>query len=157
LSLVRRLPKAEQAFQQAEIEYELGKIARDQQEWETAQNHFLKAQEVFRVDAEDEEREPAFNLERAWGTLGQLAFIKHQLGATDEAAQMYQQALALCQDTVSKGFVVTLSVRLATLEAQRGNHAEALRYARDALEWSERLGLVQERAQAKALLQQLEQ
>jgi tetratricopeptide (TPR) repeat protein len=154
LPLVQRLPSDQQPFEQAEIDYELGKIARDQQDWETALAYFIKAQAVFRAD--DDEEEPAFNLERAWGTLGQIAFVKHHLGEHEEAIQLYHKALALCHDTVSKGFIVTLSVRLASLEEQRGNTSVALKYAHEALEWSKRLGMVQEREQAEALLHRLE-
>ncbi len=51
--------------------------------------------------------------------------------------------------------MATLLVRLAALEEQRGNHAASLQYAREALDWSRRLGLVQEQEQAEALLQRL--
>ncbi len=51
--------------------------------------------------------------------------------------------------------MATLLVRLATLEEQRGNNAASLQYAREAFDWSRRLGLVQEQAQAKGLLLRL--
>lgn len=150
IALVPSLSEEQQMLQRADIEYELGKIARDRADWITAQKHFLAAQEVFRVD--DEDNAPTFNLERAWGTLGQLAFINQHLGNVTAAAQMYQRALTLCQNTVSKGFITTLLVRLASLEVERGNTTAARNYACEALEWSNRLGIIQERKQAEAIL-----
>jgi hypothetical protein len=52
--------------------------------------------------------------------------------------------------------VATLLVRFGALEEQRGNRAAALEYAREALEWSRKLGMVQEQAQAEAILGRLE-
>ena len=46
-------------------------------------------------------------------------------------------------------------IRLASLEEQRGNRAVALDYAHEALEWSRRLGMVQEQAQAEAIVGRL--
>jgi tetratricopeptide (TPR) repeat protein len=154
LLLVPSLPEALQRFQRADIDYELGKIARDRADWKKAQQHFLAAQEVFRAD--DEDGAPAFNLERAWGIRGQLALISHHLGELEPAAQMYRQALDLCHNSVSKGFIITLHVRIADLEEQRGNRAKALTHAHEALEWSKRLGMVQERVQAEAIIIRLE-
>ena len=68
---------------------------------------------------------------------------------------MYLQAVESCRLTGGKGALTTLLVRLAALEQQRGNPAEAIEYAREALEWSRKLGMVQERAQAEALLARL--
>ena len=52
--------------------------------------------------------------------------------------------------------MTTLLVRLALLEDQRGQYSAALRYGRDALEWSSKLGLAKELAQAEALMRRLE-
>ena len=57
--------------------------------------------------------------------------------------------------TGGKGDIATLLVRLATLEALRGDRASALLHAREALELSRKLGMFQERQQAEALLAQL--
>jgi LuxR family glucitol operon transcriptional activator len=138
------------SYERASIEYELGKIARDQGDWNTAQAHFLAARDAFVRNSDS-----ATPGEHTWGILAQLGFVKHQLGDTDSAAQMYLQAIESCRLTGGKGALTTLLVRLASLEEQRGNSTEALEYAHEALEWSRKLGMVQERAQSEALLARL--
>jgi hypothetical protein len=69
---------------------------------------------------------------------------------------MYQQSLSFFRETGGKGYMIILLVRLATLEEQRGNHAAALEHAREALEWSDRLGIAWERTQAEAIVRRLE-
>ncbi len=149
--LVSTFPQSQQIYANAEIEHELGKLARDQGRWYEAQKHFLFARDVF----SSEEDNPPFNLEFAWVILGNLGFIEHQLGNLETAEQMYVQAISLYGSS-GKGHRTTLIVRLASLEEQRGNTSVALKYAHEALEWSKRLGMVQEREQAEALLHRLE-
>ena len=52
--------------------------------------------------------------------------------------------------------MTTCLVRLAALEEQRGNHAAGLDYAREALDWSGKLGMIHEQAQAEAIVRRLE-
>jgi LuxR family glucitol operon transcriptional activator len=151
IRLLPMLSNAQRQYVEADINIELGKIARDQQDWQTAQKHFQAAQAVFRLDIED----PVFNIERAWGAIGQFAFVSHQLGDLENAAKMYQESIDFLREMGSRGFLTTLQVRFATLEEQRGNRAVALEYAREALEWSRKLGMAQERAQAEALVARL--
>lgn len=138
-------------YVRATIAYELGKYYRDLGNWPEAQSHFIAARDVFRYD----EADPVFNAELAWGVLSNLGFIEHQLGRLDAAEQMYLQSLDFFSELGSRGNMATLLVRLAALEEQRGNYAASLQYAREALGWSRRLGMVQEQAQAEALLQRL--
>jgi len=151
LQILTHLPDAQRIYAQADIEYELGKIARDRADWHDAQIHFLEAQSVFRHDDDH----PAFNLERAWGLVGNLALVAQQLGDLDAAAPMYAQALQFFRDSGGRGFTTTILVRLASLEEQRGNVKIALQYAAEALDWSQRLGLVREQAQAEAICKRL--
>jgi hypothetical protein len=71
------------------------------------------------------------------------------------AKQYYLQCLAAYRETGGKGDVATLLVRFAALEEQHGNRTTALEYAGEALEWSRKLGMVQEQAQAEAIIQRL--
>jgi len=135
----------------ADIAYELGKIARDRGDWHDAQKHFLQAREIFSLD----DLNPSFNSERAWGVLSQLGYIEHQLGNLDTAAQSYLQSLDYLRSVGSRGFITTLLVRFASLEEQRGNYPAALDYAREALEWGRRLGMVQELGQAEVIVGRL--
>jgi LuxR family glucitol operon transcriptional activator len=151
LQLAEQLTGMQQVYVRADIEYELGKIARDQQRWADARQHFMAARDVFCQDQEN----PVFVLERASSVLGNLGVVAHQLGHLDEAARLYQQALDFFRGEGGRGYLVTLLGRLAALEEQRGNHTTALDYAREALEWSRKLGMVQEQAQAHAIVGRL--
>ncbi|MFL5804317.1 MAG: tetratricopeptide repeat protein [Roseiflexaceae bacterium] len=151
LELLPQLPDTQQHYFRADIEYELGKIARDRQEWQTAREHFLAAHSIYHY----EDAPPVANVERYYSVLANLGYIAHQLGDLDAAAQMYRQALDYYEGAGSKGITVTLLVRVATLEEQRGHHTAALDHAREALDWSERLGMVQERTQAAAIVGRL--
>jgi LuxR family glucitol operon transcriptional activator len=145
------LPQIEAAFARAELDYEAGKIARDRGEWLSAQQHFLKTQRVYFID----EEQSTFNPERAWGVDGNIAYVLHQVGQLEEAAERYSRSLAFFREAGGRGYMTTLLVRLAALEEQRGNLPAALEYAREALEWSRKLGMVQEHAQAEAIVGRL--
>jgi hypothetical protein len=54
-----------------------------------------------------------------------------------------------------RGYLATVLVRYAALRFGRGNAAVALEYAHEALDWSRKLGLAHEQAQAEALLVRL--
>lgn len=55
----------------------------------------------------------------------------------------------------SKGFLATLNYRLALAEAALGEHEAALRHAKHALEWFERLGMRPDDVEAKRLVEPL--
>ena len=141
----------QQRYVQATIEYELGKYYRDLENWQEAQSHFYAAREVFREDEQD----PTFNMELAWGILSNLGFIEHQLGNLAAAEQMYLKSLGFFRELGSRANIATILVRLAMLEEQRGNYAMALRYADEASSRNQRLGMVQEQEQLAVLYSRL--
>jgi tetratricopeptide (TPR) repeat protein len=150
LQLSSLLTGVQQLNARSSIEYELGKIAIARSDWQAAQAHFLVSR-----DLSSQSDDPSVNLEFFWSVLGNLGFVMHQLGNLDTAEQMYRQSLDYCRELGGKGSMTTQLVRLAALEEQRGNPAAALDYAREALEWSRKLGMVQERAQAEAIVGRL--
>src|SRR6266567_3123688 len=151
LNISAQLIGKQQMYVQATIAYELGKYYRDLGQWQEAQSYLIEARDVFRHD----EADPVFNTELAWGVLSNLGYIEHQLGRLDTAEQMYLQSLDFFRELGGRGNMATLLVRLATLEEQRSNPAASLQYAREAFDWSRRLGMVQEQTQAEALLLRL--
>jgi tetratricopeptide (TPR) repeat protein len=151
LALLDTIDAEQRPYVQADIAIEQGKIARDLGDWQRALVHFQAAREVFRVDLD----QPQFNIERAWGAYSQFAYVTHQLGNLDAAARMYHTSLAAIREVGSRGYLATVLVRYAALEEQRGNAAVALEYAHEALDWSRKLGLPHEQAQAEALLARL--
>jgi hypothetical protein len=141
----------QQPFVAADITIEEGKIARDLGEWQEARKLFQQARDTFRVDIDN----PAFNSERAWGAYSQFAYVTHQLGNRDEAGRMYQEALAALREIGSRGFLATVLVWNAELEAERGNSEAARVLAREALELSRKLSLLFEMSRAEAVLARL--
>jgi LuxR family glucitol operon transcriptional activator len=89
LSLADGLYDPSMPFVRAEIEYELGKIARDKGDWHVSREHFLAARDIFRTD----EDEPPFNLEFAMGIYASLGFVSQQLGDLQAASQIYAHCL----------------------------------------------------------------
>lgn len=142
LQLVAQLADTQQVYLRAYVEYELGKFYRDRGDWPAAHRHLIVARGVFCHDESD----PVFNMELAWGILSTLGFVEHQLGDLDAAEQLYLQCLSFFKELGSRGNMATLLARLALLEEQRGNRNSALEYANEALNWSRRLGMVDEQA-----------
>ncbi len=139
------------AYERADIEYERGKIARDPGDWADARQRFQAAHAVFNSD----DVSPSFNVERAWGVVGNLAYALSQENETTEAVRLFRQSLEFFRQFGGRGYTATLLVRLAELEARSSMHAEALAHAHEALDLSRKLGMVHELAQAEALLAQL--
>ena len=77
------LADEQRQYMQANINHEFGKIARDRSDWQEALQFFAAARTIF--DLADDN--PMFNLERAWGVRSNTAFVKHQLGDYEAAAQ----------------------------------------------------------------------
>jgi len=150
--LLPSLTAEQQKYVRADLAYEQGKLARDTQNWHTAKKHFSAARDVFAL----EDYDPTYNIDRAWGVLSNLGFIESQLGNLDAAAEMYARCLTGLKDIGGRGHITTLLVRLAVVEEQRGNHAAALGYAREALEWSDKLGMTWAQALAEAIIERLE-
>jgi tetratricopeptide (TPR) repeat protein len=150
--LLPQIPSDQCLFVRADIDYELGRVARDQQNWAEAEGYFLQAQIIFGHDQEN----PRFNREYAWSLYSNLGFVKHQRGELEVAAPIYRQALEFFRTAGSKGHMATVLIRLASLEEQRGEPATALEHAHEALEWSRRLDMAQERALAETIVARLE-
>jgi LuxR family glucitol operon transcriptional activator len=138
-------------YVQADIEYEQGRIARDQGDWVEAEQHFLASRALFSLDEEN----PVFNRERAWAVFTNLGIIAHEKGDLGEAEQIYAQCLEYFKESGSKQYIILLLIRMASLEQQRRQPIVARSYATQALESSKQLGMKREQAQAEALLARL--
>ena len=138
-------------YTKADVEFELGKLARDQGDFNLAKQYFEAARLVFNMDA----KKAPFNVERGWGILGNLAYIYQKLGDFEAAMQIYDQALKFFRETGGRGHLATMLIRVANLEETRGNVSIALQYAQEALELSQKINMVQEYDEASALIQRL--
>ena len=146
------LPEPLATYSRADLNNERGKIHRDQADWIGARTFFQEARTIFSI----EEDSPTFNIERAWGVLGNVAFVMVQLGEHVEAERLYRQSLEYFRQFGGRAYTATLLVRLAALELQQGKHDSGREHAREGLELSQKLNLVQERAQAEVILAQLD-
>lgn len=149
-ALTEQLPAQAAFYARADLEFERGKIARDRGDYEQARQIFTEAQRIFPLD---EEGSP-FNPERAWGIAGNLGFVLQQLGELDEAAALFERSLAYFR-LLGGGYLATLLARTAALALQRGQPEQARELAREALEVSSQLGMVEERAVAERLISSL--
>jgi tetratricopeptide (TPR) repeat protein len=152
IELLDEVPNSHRAYVRADVEYELGKIERDAGNNQAARMHFLAARSVFKHDDEH----PVFNIEFAWGLLSNLGLIAYREGDFEQAQHIYYQCLPAYREIGGKGDLATLLLRIATLEEQLCNGSKALAFAHEALEWARKLGMVQEWAEAEALLVRLD-
>jgi tetratricopeptide (TPR) repeat protein len=151
LALLGLVAPEEQPFVRADIEIEQGKLARDRGDFQGARALFQSARKVFQINLPN----AGFNAERAWGAYSQHAFVLHQLGEREAAARMYAESLEALRDVGSRGYLATVLVRFASLEAEHGHQQTALTYAQEALELSRAMELTPEQAQAAALVARL--
>jgi hypothetical protein len=95
------------------------------------------------------------NIDGSYGVLSNLGLVESQLGHLDTAAAIYYQCLDALKHTGGRGYIATQLLRLAQLEEQRGNLTVALDHAREALEWSSKLGMRQVQTRAEAIIARL--
>ncbi len=150
-ALIDRLTSEQQIAVRASLLYEQGKIYRDLKQWHEARISFIEARDVFGFDPVSGE----FDINRAWGLLGNLGFIEYALKNYDESRKIYEQCIAHIRISGGQEGLATLLTRLAILEMECGNHDAALKHATEARAISERLSLIKELEQAKAIIQQV--
>ncbi|MCL4298956.1 MAG: AAA family ATPase [Anaerolineae bacterium] len=122
---------------QAVANFEYGKLARDQQQWELAWEHLSKMTSWFEARTE---LAPA-DEEMARSTWGHLAIVAYHQGRFQEAKELCLKSLEFFKDQGTKSYMATLNYRLALAEAALGEREPALEHARFALDWFKRLGM----------------
>lgn len=137
---------------QADLDFEWGKWARDQQDWAAAQYYFQKV-----LDWADEMRQQqrGYQYDMALGTQGNMAYILFELGQYGEARSMCQKAMQFYENQGGKPYFAILNYRFALIEEALGNLESAYHYAHKALQLSQQLGLVVEQPLMQALVTNL--
>ena len=97
-----------------------------------------------------------FNIERAWGLLGNQAYVAFRLGDLDWAAKTLLDVANYFRTRGGKGNMTTSLVRLAQVERERNNLDLARSYASEAKHWATKLNMHVEQQQANMLLAVLE-
>ena len=133
--------------------FELGKIARDSEDWDTAERYFQEAAAVFNLDqvaqslddAEDpsEAKVFAFSLDRALGLLGNLGYVQYRRGNHRAALDPLRRSLMYFREHGSLSNIVTSVLRLAAVELALGL-PEATAHLTEAKQGATKLGLLVE-------------
>lgn len=122
---------------EAVANFEYGKLARDQQQWELAWEHLNRMADWFETRTE---LAPS-DQEMARSTWGHLAVVAYHQGRFQEAKELCQKSLEFFAHQGTKSYMATLNYRLALAEAALGERDAALEHARLALDWFKRLGM----------------
>jgi len=99
IDLTNHLPTNQRGEVWASIQYELGKIARDREDWHGAEKHFVAARDVFGFRHGSAE----FDVGRAWGVLGNLGVVSHKLGVSIRPKRSTCSASTFVEKQVARG------------------------------------------------------
>lgn len=136
---------------QANIEYELGHVARARGDWAGAEHHLLAVRDLFNQP----ENDPIFTTEFGWGLYRQLGVVAEHRGDLERAIQLYEQSLGLGRTTGMGAHEANVLVRVARLELQLGHSERSRQYAVEALASGRIYRLPREQAEAETLLARL--
>jgi tetratricopeptide (TPR) repeat protein len=133
----------------ASATFEIGKLHRDQGQYELAKVSFLQAGEAFSEDdalllLDGGRVSQRFNVERAWGLLGNLGLIELRIGRAADAIPILERALKHFQEHGRPGNVTSFQIRLAEALALDGRTAESRVLLEAAIAKAESLGLLRD-------------
>lgn len=134
---------------QADLDFELGKWARDQQDWPAAQYYF---QQVLDWADEMRKQERGHQYDMALGTQGNMAFVLFQRGDYEEARTICLRAMRFFEKQGGKPYFAILNYRFALIEESLGNIQSAKRHAQTALLLAQQMGLVMEQPAMQSLV-----
>ena len=135
------------------IKTEYGKLARDVGDWELAWKYFSEVRDWFEERVEQTPRDESL----ARSTWGHLAIVAYHLGRPQEAKELSLKSLEFFEARGTKGYLATLKYRLSLAEEALGEYEAALKHAREAVDWFDRLGMKPDYVEARTLLERLEQ
>ncbi|MBL7259583.1 NB-ARC domain-containing protein [Paractinoplanes lichenicola] len=144
------------AAHRANVAFERGKIARDDGDWEEADLWFGAASLVFDFDEAQGAiaggHQPASELERSLGLIGNRAVVEHRRGNLAAATDMLRRALLFTREHGSVSNVATLLVRLAVVLIDQGEYEEARGAVTEARELASATGMQDELNESARLL-----
>lgn len=133
---------------QAVANFEYGKLARDQQQWDLAGEYLNKMADWFEARTE---LAPA-DEEMARSTWGHMAVVVYHQGRLHEAKELCLKSLEFFKYQGTKSYMATLNYRLALAEAALGEHKAAQEHAGIALDWFKRLGMKPDEAEVEEFM-----
>lgn len=129
-----------------------GKLARDMGQWQLAWQDFAEVRDYFETRASETPRDEVL----ARGNWGHLSIVALHLGRPQEAKDLALRSLQFFAEQGTRGYVGTVTYRLALAEEALGEYEAAHQHALEALDWFDRLGMMPDYVVAKALLDRLE-
>ena len=121
-------------------------------QWQLAWQYFTDVRDYFEARTSQTPRDEVL----ARGNWGHLAIVALHLGRPEEAKDLCLKSLEFFADQGTRGYVGTLTYRLALAEEALGEYEAAHQHAREALDWFDRLGMTPDYVVALALLDRLE-
>jgi tetratricopeptide (TPR) repeat protein len=139
----------------ANVLFERGKLARDNDRWLQAKAWFEESAKYFDAESAAERldagSQPAYDIERALGILGNLGYIEHRLGNQRSAHELLSRAIVITRKHGPAGNLVTLLQQLAEVELDLGQVQAATTTLEEALELATKLRAAQELAECRKL------
>lgn len=134
------------------INTEFGKLARDMGEWDLAWRYFADVRDYFEARTSQTPRDEIL----ARSISGHLAIVALHLDRPQEAKDLCLMSLEFFANQGTRGYVGTLTYRLALAEEALKEYKAAFQHAQEALDWFDRLGMAPDYDVAKSLLERLE-
>lgn len=135
------------------LEFELGKLARDKGDWESARQSFSK---IVDWSKNREENNLAFSPDLVMGARGSLAFVLSQLGEYEEAEAECLASMTFGEKRGGRGYYAMLQYRLSLIKEAVGDLEEALVLAESALATCYQLGMKPEIPEFELLVDRLQ-
>jgi tetratricopeptide (TPR) repeat protein len=133
-------------------EFELGKIARENGDWEKARDLILEAQRILQKGP----FQGLFTIELSGGILLNLGLVAYKLNDLESAASYYAQAEDWFErEGGSAADMLTLYARFAQLEEKRGKRENAKKYAQRVVDWCLALSMRKELLIAREVLEKI--
>lgn len=135
------------------LEYELGKLARDREDWEAAREHFSR---IVQWSTVQEEKKQMFSPDLVAGSRGSLALVLYHLGEYQKAEDECLASMSFFGKSGSRGHHAVLQYRLSLIKEAQGERLTALNLAQSALETCRQVGMKQEILELEALVSRLQ-
>jgi len=135
----------------AMVQVELGKLARDTEDWESAWRYFTDVRVWYEKRTEKFPREESL----FQSIYGHLAIVSYCLKRPREAKELCLKSIEFFEHQGTKAYLATLKYRLALAEEALEEYEEALQHTTEALYWYEHLGMNPDYAKTKKLWERL--
>jgi len=135
----------------AYIQTEIGKLAGDRKDWETARYYLEAAVAWYKKHQVNKDLSLSFMM----AANANLGWVEFHLGQYHLGEKLIESSLAFFERNGRRGMSTKQHWRLANIAVTIGEHRKALQYLQEVCFWAERLGMKREFQAAQDLLTQL--